>query len=157
MLRQATNALATLGRAWRVICVPLAILSTAPVAAQEANHTRVIVSSDNPVQEMDRPEVARIFLGQVSQWKDGTKMRPVDQSMTSIARKDFSSAVLKRSLLVVSHYWQQQIFAGRALPPPVKETDADVAEFVIATRGGIGYVSDDFPLPKGVKLVAILR
>jgi ABC-type phosphate transport system substrate-binding protein len=156
MLREATNARPTLG-GWRLLlCLPLAILATAPVAAQEATRTRVIVSSDNPVEELNRNEVVRIFLGQLKVWKNGTKIRPVDQSLTSVARKEFSSSVLRQSLLVVSHYWQQQMFAGRAAPPAVKDTDANVAEFVSATPGAIGYISDDFVLPKGVKVLLVL-
>jgi ABC-type phosphate transport system substrate-binding protein len=156
MLREATNTKHIPGRVWRLLrCVPLAILATAPVAAQEANRIRVIVSADNPVEQLERPEVARIFLGQLTSWRNGTKIRPVDQSLTSLVRKEFSSAVLRQSLLVVNNYWQQQIFAGRAAPPPVRDTDARVVEFVSATPGAIGYVSAGHALPKGVKALAM--
>jgi ABC-type phosphate transport system substrate-binding protein len=156
MLREATKARQIPARMWRLLlCVPLAILATAPVAAQEANRIRVIVSADNPVEKLERPEVVRMFLGQVTSWRNGTKARPVDQSMTSLVRKDFSSAVLRQSLLVVKNYWQQQIFAGRAEPPPVRDTDARVVEFVLATPGAIGYVSEGYAYPKGVKALAV--
>ena len=152
MLREATMTTHVPGRVWRLLpCVSLAILATVPVAAQETRRVAVIVSADNPIKQLPRPDVVRIFLGQVTSWIDGTKIRPVDQSLTSPVRKEFASAVLGQSLLVVNNYWQQQIFAGRAAPPPVKGTDAAVVEFVSATPGAIGYVTAGYSLPKGVK------
>ena len=73
--------------------------------------------------------------------------------MTSEVRKEFTNAVLGQSLMGVKNHWQQQIFAGRAAPPPVKETEAEVVAFVAATPGAIGYVSTSASLSSGVKVI----
>lgn len=156
MTREATNAAFLPVRIWRLLSwVSLAILTACPSAAQETGRTSMIVGANSPIREVARPEVVRIFMGQVTSWQDGTRIRPVDQSMTSPVRKDFSREVLRQSLLVVDNYWKQQIFAGRATPPIVKGTDAAVVEFVSATPGAIGYVSTDYLLPNGVRALTI--
>lgn len=135
--------------------VSLVIPAVVPAAGQETGRFRVIVRADNPIGKAERPEVVRMFLGQVTSWTDGTKVRAVDQSLASPVRKAFADAVLRQSILEVTHYWRQQLFAGRSAPPPVKGTDADVVAFVSATPGAIGYVSTTVTLPKEVKVLDI--
>jgi ABC-type phosphate transport system substrate-binding protein len=156
MARETTNTRLLPVRVWRLLSwVSFVILTASPSAAQDTSLTEMIVGANNPIRDMPRPDVVRIFMGQVTTWKDGTKIRPVDQSMTSPVRKDFSREVLKQSLLVVDNYWKQQIFAGRAAPPVVRQTDAAVVEFVSATPGAIGYVSVGYNLPNGVRALTI--
>jgi hypothetical protein len=61
--------------------------------------------------------------------------------------------VLRKSVAQVLAYWQQQIYAGRAVPPPEKRIDAVVA-FVGSHEGAIGYVPDDAGTPD-VKVVGV--
>ncbi len=143
-------------RAWLLLsCLAFVLLTSSSAAAQETSPVRVIVRSDNPVKQLPRSEVVRIFMGQVPTWKNGTKVRPIDQSMTSVVRKEFANGVMRQSLLLIDNYWRQQIYAGRAAPPPVRDTDAAVAEFVSANTGAIGYVSVGYSLPTGVSAVVI--
>lgn len=130
-------------------------VAASPSAGQETSRFRVIVRADNRIERAQRSEVVRIFLGQSTTWTDGAKIRPVDQSLTSAVRKEFSSAVLRQSILAVTSYWRQQLFAGRSAPPPVKGSDADVVEFVSTTPGAIGYVSSNAPIPKEVKAIDV--
>ena len=51
-------------------------------------------------------------------------------------------------------FWQQQIFAGKDVPPDTKASDADVIAFVSATPGAIGYVSAGAAVA-GVKVVKV--
>jgi hypothetical protein len=54
----------------------------------------------------------------------------------------------------VRQYWQQEIFSGRGTPPPVRASDLEVAEYVAANPGAIGYVAADAEV-KDVKVVQI--
>jgi ABC-type phosphate transport system substrate-binding protein len=156
MTRETTNTRFLPVRVWRLLSwVSFVILTASPSAAQDASRTAMIVGANSAIRDMARSDAVRIFMGQMTTWKDGTKIRPVDQSMTSPVRKEFSREVLKQSLLLVDNYWKQQIFAGRAAPPVVRQTDAAVAEFVSATPGAIGYVSVGYNLPNGVRALTI--
>ena len=56
--------------------------------------------------------------------------------------RELGGVVLGKTVSAVKSYWQQQIFAGREVPPVEKTSDAEVIAFVKANRGAVGYVSD---------------
>lgn len=118
----------------------------------------VVVSPSNRVSTASRRELARLFLKKTAQWNDGSSVAPVDQSARSVARAAFTRDVLKVEgldrLSSVTNYWQQQLYAGRATPPPIKDGDAEVVAFVAQTPGAIGYVSTRADL-HGVKPIRI--
>jgi TonB family protein len=53
-------------------------------------------------------------------------------------------------------YYRTLVFTGTGLMPKVLASDGDVLHYVANTRGGIGYVSPDFPAD-GVKVLTILE
>ena len=57
----------------------------------------------------------------------------------------------------VKSYWQQQVFSGRAVPPPALDTDAAVLEFVRQHPYGVGYVSASTPLTSEVRVIVVVR
>ena len=81
--------------------------------------------------------------------------RPVDQSFRSPLREEFTRSVLTVPMDGVQRFWHTKIMKGIS-PPPVKSSDADVFEYVAETRGAIGYVSVDAPIPATVKELAVI-
>ena len=101
----------------------------------------VIVNKANVETTLTRDRIAKLFLKKMTVWNDNSAVKPVDQSSKSETRKAFSSDVLKMSVDAVLRYWQQMVFSGRGSPPPIKNSDAAVIEYVKANPGAIGYVS----------------
>lgn len=128
---------------------------TLATVSPAADDFQVIVHASSGVAEVERAEVARFFLRQSLKWTDGQAVLPVDQSSRSSVREAFSKAVLKQPLPAVDAYWQRQIASGRAIPPPVKTSDAEVLAFVASTPGAIGYVAGTLNLTPGVKLLRL--
>ena len=128
---------------------------TLAAASPAADDFQVIVNASSAVAEVERAEVARFFLRQSLKWSDGQVVLPVDQSSRSPVRDAFSRAVLKQPLPAVDTYWQRQIASGRAIPPPVKTSDAEILAYVAATPGAIGYVAGSLNLTPGVKLLRL--
>ena len=129
----------------------LTLAGTSPAAED----FQVIVNAASSSAEMERAEVARFFLRQSLKWSDGQTVLPIDQSSRSAVREAFSKGVLKQPLPAVDTYWQRQIASGRALPPPVKTSDAEVLAYVASTPGAIGYVVGGMNLTPGVKLLRL--
>lgn len=104
---------------------------------------RVVVNPANTVTAISRDELSKIFLRKVLAWRewDGEATLPVDQKDGSAIRDAFILWVHKRSVLAVSHYWQQQALSGRGAPPPERANDTQVMEYVADNPGAIGYVS----------------
>ncbi len=133
-------------------CAAVALLS-APVARLGAQSYVVIVNSANPVSTMSKLQVADLVLKRMPKWKTGEDAMPVDLGDAGV-REEFSKAVLGKSTSAVKAYWQQQLFAGKLVPPPEMAGEKDVVAFVKSNASAIGYVSKS-AAGAGVKVVAV--
>jgi ABC-type phosphate transport system substrate-binding protein len=115
---------------------------------------RVIVNPANPVGALSGSELSRLFLKKTVSWPTGAPVAAVDQERTSEVRRAFSQKIHAKDADAIVAHWQTMVFSGRDTPPPVKATDAAVVEFVRATPGAIGYVSESADL-SGVKVVPV--
>ena len=147
-----------------VAVIVLAVLTTPPLvsgvrgAQEEARAAyRVIVHSSNPISEMTRTEVSRVFMKTLREWEDGRQVQPVDQSATSAVRKAFTEDVLQQSVLAIRNHWRKVIYSGETLPPPVRDSETEVLGFVAQNGGAIAYVSAVASLPPTVKVVTVTR
>jgi ABC-type phosphate transport system substrate-binding protein len=113
-----------------------------PGAAMAADGYKVIVHSSNPTTSLSRDDVMRYLLKKETAWPSGAEVSAVDLQKESATREVFSREVLHKSIAAVSAYWRQQVFSGRAVPPPEKRSDAEVVAFVAGNAGAIGYVSE---------------
>ena len=129
-------------------------LLLAPPEARGQNGFRIIVNKANPVDSMSRDEISALFLKKKTRWEDGERVLPLDQSHNSSVRSRFSKHVHRKSVSAIKNYWQQQIFAGRDVPPPEKATDGQVVAYVESNPGAIGYVTADTNL-SSVKVLTI--
>jgi len=120
-------------------------LSTILIALAAANASaatyKVIVNQNVNVQKLSRHAVSDIFLKKTASWQGGEAVVAVDNAAAPL-RQEFSHGVHGKAEAAVKSYWNQQIFAGRSLPPLEKASDAEVIAFVRATHGAIGYVSN---------------
>lgn len=120
------------------LLVVAALAGARPVEAQEFI---VVVNASSGVTEITSAELSKIFQKKATKLPDGAAARPVDQNKDAAVREAFSKAVHGRSASQIEAYWQQQIFAGKDVPPDQKASDAEVISFVQSTPGAIGYVS----------------
>jgi len=135
------------------LIVTIGVLSS-PLAARAQEFT-VIVNASNPVSTMPKDEVAKLFLKKTVAWQSGRAVAPVELPTSAKAREAFARDVLNKSIAQVKSYWQQQIFSGRDVPPPEKQSENDVVAFVRSNPGAIGYVSKGVDIGRGVKALSI--
>jgi ABC-type phosphate transport system substrate-binding protein len=129
-------------------------LGILPVPAAVAGDYQVVVHPSNPVSAMTTTDLSRIFLKKVQKWDHGPAVVPLDQINDAAVRAAFSQEVHRKKTAAVVAFWQQQIFAGRDVPPAEKVGDDAVVAFVRSHPGAIGYVSASASTP-GVKVVAV--
>lgn len=137
----------------RIILALVAAVALSATKVQ-AQGFQVVVNSAAGTTEISAAELSKIFLKKSAKLPSGEAAKPVDQPATAAIREAFSKAVHGRGAAQVESYWQQQIFAGKDVPPDVKGSDADVIAFVSANPGAIGYVSASASA-SGVKVVKI--
>lgn len=142
---------------WRATLASITLLLLWPAVPllQAQDAVVVIVHADNLVSTFTTREVSDLFLKKAGTFSDGTKAVPVDLGERSDVRGAFSRWVHRKTTSAVKAYWQQMIFSGRGVPPPEKNSTADVMTFVRSQRGGIGYVPQGTPLSPGVKAVTV--
>ena len=124
--------------------------------ATESTGYKIIVNPANPTGSLERKFLEDAFLKKATTWSDGSVIHPVDLPASSPVRRRFSEDVLERSVDAVRAYWQQRIFAGRDLPPPELENDAEVIKYVLKYDGAVGYVSEGAS-SSPCKVVAVTR
>ena len=132
------------GRTQWITCalaaLAVAAARPAPAAAQDEGYV-VIVNTANPVSSLTRQQVADIFMKKTAQWAHGGDVHPVDQPAVAGVRDAFSRSVHGKPASAVASWWGQQMFSGRAVPPPQRPTDRAVVNYVREDALAIGYVS----------------
>jgi ABC-type phosphate transport system substrate-binding protein len=125
-----------------------------PVASADLRF-QVVVHPEVQGSQIKRDTLSSIFLKEVERWGSGLPVHPVDQSMRSPVRAVFTEQVLSQPFAGIQFYWADRIRKGVA-PPPVKQSDADVIEYVAKTKGAIGYVSLGAVVPATVKTLSVV-
>ncbi len=131
----------------------LSALWVRPAAAQNEGFA-VIVNANNPVTVLTRQQVAEMFMKQTRQWGQGGDVHPVDQPAVAPVRDAFSRFIHGKPASAVASWWGQQMFSGRAVPPPQRPNDRGINAFVREDVGAIGYVNPGTAEP-GVKVLHI--
>lgn len=133
------------------LLVIAALLAAAPPALAE--EFAVIVNKQRTTQ-LDREEIAQIFLKKRRFWDDGTPMLPVNQNAGSAARASFDTAVFGAGARRLSVYWNRAYFRG-VLPPATLASDEAVRRFVVSEPRAIGYIRAG-AVDASVRVVSIL-
>jgi ABC-type phosphate transport system substrate-binding protein len=137
----------------RTVLLAATLVSLAAASEAQAQEFVVIVNPANPVSELTKDEVSKLFLKRTTSWSAGGQVAAVDLAKSSKVREAFSQTVHKRATSAVDSYWQQQVFSGKDVPPPEKGADAEVVAFVKGNPGAIGYVAAGSAA--GVKVVSL--
>ena len=103
---------------------------------------KIIVHSSNQVSSITKEQASKFFLKKVTKWDNGHPILPIDLGVTSPIRESFSKEIHGKTVNAIKSYWQQKIFTGRDVPPPEKQSDAEVLAYVQANADAIGYIAD---------------
>ncbi|HEY0971961.1 MAG TPA: substrate-binding domain-containing protein [Gemmatimonadales bacterium] len=123
--------------------------------ALQAQDYTIVVNAANPAASLTKAQASDLLLKKAAKWPHGAAAQPVDQQKSAAVRDAASRAIHGRPTSAIASYWQQQIFAGKDVPPPEKGSDADVLAFVRSNPGAIGYVSAGADLGAGVKALTV--
>lgn len=120
-----------------IIATALALLAAGPVDAAEL---AVIVNAGNPVTDLSVPDVRDYYLKRKPVWKNGEKVRPVDQRGVGQERELFLDKVLDINEEEFVRYWLERQYANADKPPTKVNDDDAVIKFVSTLPGAIGFV-----------------
>lgn len=133
---------------------PWRLLTAQTVAAATVPFDFVVVANGSGLSEVTVPELRRIFRGEQSLWS--TK-QPVSVVLPS-ARAEFADLFARQTLGMtragMQRYWLAIVFQGRANPPVLQDSAADVLAYVQRTPGAIGLVPAATP---GIPRALVIR
>jgi ABC-type phosphate transport system substrate-binding protein len=115
----------------------------------------VVINETNPVMSVNKQQLSRCFMKELTIWSTGDPVIPVDLAASSRTRENFSDAIHGRDASDVASFWQRQVSSGSGSPPAELASDQEVLEFVRSNPGAVGYVSDETPLGEGVKELVV--
>ena len=139
----------------RTVVVLVAVFLALGVSDAWAQDFQVVVNASSTLSEISKSDLSKIFRKRVDKLPSGEEALPVDQKKDSPVCEAFSRAVYGRSAGQMVSFWQQQIFAGKDVPPVRHDSDEAVIEFVRSNPGAIGYVSSG-SIAAGVKVVRVV-
>lgn len=107
-------------------------------------HAIVLITHlDNPLKEISKRELGRVYLKKQRYWSNGERCVPIDQSGTTQMRQGFYRIVLDKDPSEMKRYWMQETMTGNASPPVTLDHSATVKRYVRKIKGGIGYIYAD--------------
>jgi ABC-type phosphate transport system substrate-binding protein len=138
--------------AFLVLALALIPFGTEEAAAQDF---QIIVNASNGASAISKDDLSKIFLKKSTSWPGGGAAVAVDLKAGDATREAFSQAVHGRGASAIASYWQQQVFAGKDVPPEEKGSAAEVVAFVSGNPGAVGYVPAGTDLGSGVKVITV--
>lgn len=116
----------------------------------------LIVHPDNPVKELSRDQIIKIYMGRNLTFPSGKPALPLDTGPDTRSRHQFYNLLVNKSVAEINAYWARLLFTGRATPPrPVPDVKA-VLETVRENPAAIGYIDVD-SIDDSVKIVAHVK
>lgn len=110
------------------------IAATCMLACSCSAHAFDVIANDSVTLSLE--EIRDTFLGE-KLLIGSLKLVPVDNGSS---QEEFLATVLQTDSKKYYARWSRKVYREGLVTPPIKGTDAEVAAFVKATPGAIGYV-----------------
>lgn len=126
----------------RILPLLMVLLLATATVADVSDQLVVVAHQDVPVDAITLRELQRIYLGKSTRWAGGERIKPVlleDASVLGLFITDY----LARTEENFSVYWKRMVFTGKGRPPRAFAERAELAFFVRATPGAIGFLPAD--------------
>ena len=119
----------------KMLCASLLTLFAGIAQADIA----VIVNPANG-DNISKTDIANLYLAKTKTFPGGKNAIPLDRPEGSAARVEFVTKVIDKDEAQMKAYWSRLIFTGKAVPPKIMESDADVKDLVARNPDAIGFI-----------------
>jgi ABC-type phosphate transport system substrate-binding protein len=123
------------------------------VANIRAADIKVIANPSVDVSAMSSDELKGVFLLTKTSIHNGSHVVPV-LLKSGGSHETFLKEYLGKTGAALDMYYRSLVFTGKASMPKVFGSDSEMAAYVAATKGAIGYISSGVT-PAGVKTIEV--
>ncbi|MBL6986830.1 MAG: hypothetical protein ISR72_07290 [Methylobacter sp.] len=120
----------------RLIVLGIAALMPFPSAWADLY---IIANKDLPVVQLDKDDIAAIYLLKKKHWENGEDIMPINLPAQADARNRFTAAIFDSTPDKLGSYWDKMLFKGET-PPVTQNSEQAVILFVERIKGAVGYV-----------------
>lgn len=131
--------------------IKLAILGSIALLAAQPTNTQakktdsfaVIINAKNPCKDTGtkaQSTIKKLFLKQMSKWKDGTDAKPYGRKQGSPAESAFIKLVLGMGDAEVARHWLKMKNLDGTTPPKGVSSDRMLVKYVEKHKGGFGVI-----------------
>jgi ABC-type phosphate transport system substrate-binding protein len=99
----------------------------------------IIANIDLPVAQLDKSDIAAIYLLKKKHWGNGEAIMPINLPAQADARDHFTAEIFDSTPEKLGGYWDKMLFKGET-PPITQSSEQAVILFVERIKGAIGYV-----------------
>lgn len=122
-----------------IVAILVLLLSmTTSVAAEEFSFM-LIVSAQNPQNQISMSELNRIFLGKTRKWAHGESIA-LSINTNEAAMEAFCRTIVKKTPRQFSMYWRKQLYSGHSMLPAQLNGDEPVIDYVCSRSGAVGVI-----------------
>lgn len=139
------------------LTVAIVLLAASGMRAEERSvaNVAVLVNAKNPMRDISAGDLRRIFLGDISRWRNGHRIILYVRPMDSPEGRLFLDHLVRMSDIDYSQWWLGAVFRGRvANAPRVIASIDEMVRAVAVTPDAIGFVSVP-PLETGAIVLTI--
>ena len=127
--------------------LPMAVFS-------DAAGLKIIANPGAQTLELKKKDIRDIYTGVTKIWEtDGKVIIAILEG--SELHKQFLEEYVNKTPIQFRNYWREKVFTGEGESPKSFKTEKDLIDFVVNTKGAIGYISS--PTEKAVTFVKITR
>jgi len=108
-----------------------------------ADNIQVIVNSATAMRDLSRTSLRAIFSMRMKQFPDGTPVVVFVLPDRDERHRAFCKEALQVYPYVLRDTWDRMVFTGTGQTPIEVATQEELIKRVAATRGGIGYISQE--------------
>lgn len=99
----------------------------------------IIANKDLPVAQLDKSDIAAIYLLKKKHWGNGEDIMPINLPAQTDVRNHFTAEIFDSTPEKLGSYWDKMLFKGET-PPVTQDSEQAVILFVERIKGAIGYV-----------------
>jgi ABC-type phosphate transport system substrate-binding protein len=142
-------------RVCRLTVAILVMLAASLQGEERAPAVSVLVCAKNPVHDVSAGDLRRIFLGDISRWRNGHRIVLFVRPMDTPEGRFFLDHVVRMSDIDYSQWWLGAVFRGRvANAPRVIGNVDEMVRAIAATPDAIGFVAAP-PAELGVSVLMV--
>lgn len=114
----------------------------AVLLASSGNAVAAVVAIVNKANTAaDKATIGRLYTLEAKSWSDGELAKLYDLSGQS-EREAFCQDYTGKSASAIKSTWARAVFTGRAVPPKMLDSDAEVKNEVANDKSAVGYVDE---------------